>query len=413
MLNNGAWNIADGPLHDLPSEMMFLALKRLHDQYCVHIDIDFSPLMKIKLNDFFFAINQYSLPTANSTINTFSFDVTVSNGAYIINGNVAPVLQLIKGYTYVFTMTNAAYLKYPLTIGTSVGVPFCALAVTEQYDVKNIAFFLPFTAPTSLVYYSSNVTATGNRISTIDPVSYEVAQRYGQYFLNDQPNPTINIHIGVTYSFVITNSDQALFPFVIGTAFNHPYTAGTAITVTEGTYSTRFTVTITDTSLQTLVYYCQYNPLMTGTINIIASVSSSLKSSSSSSSFLSSSSKIVTPTTITSCNGQYSGPRSALQMSLYCALSNLATSLPAAITQKPYYISTTCDIIARSFLATSLYAPTVFSPSLFCDQTPVPGVDSCEVLTYVIADGHNCKTYCESFPGLILQFFFQFEFLEC
>eukprot|EP01036_Dinobryon_divergens_P043073 gene43073-57299_t len=53
--NDKSWTINDGALHDMPSERMFLALKELHDRYCIHIDINFSPLLKAKLNDYFFA----------------------------------------------------------------------------------------------------------------------------------------------------------------------------------------------------------------------------------------------------------------------------------------------------------------------------------------------------------------------
>ena len=81
----------------------------------LHIDINFSPLLKAKLNGYFFARNEYGLPPApNNTANRSSFDVI---GAYV-------VVELNKGYTYHFFMTKEAHLTYPLTIGTAIGSPF-------------------------------------------------------------------------------------------------------------------------------------------------------------------------------------------------------------------------------------------------------------------------------------------------
>jgi hypothetical protein len=137
--NDGSWTINDGPLHDMPSERMFLALKELHDRYCLHIDINFSPLLKAKLNDYFFARNEYGLPPApNNTVNSFSFDVIVRDGAYVVGNEASPVLELNKGYTYHFFMTKEAYLTYPLTIGTAIGSPFPSVTVTDEYEMKKV-----------------------------------------------------------------------------------------------------------------------------------------------------------------------------------------------------------------------------------------------------------------------------------
>ena len=44
----------------------------------------------------------------------------------------------------------------------------------------------------------------------------------------------MTLTVGVTYTFVVKNSDQQLFPFAFGTATNAPYLTSSAITVTEG-----------------------------------------------------------------------------------------------------------------------------------------------------------------------------------
>ena len=54
------------------------------------------------------------------------------------------------------------------------------------------------------------------------------------HFLIDQPQPTLTLHVGVTYTFVVKNSDQKLFPFVFGTAVNTPYLSNSAIKVAVG-----------------------------------------------------------------------------------------------------------------------------------------------------------------------------------
>ena len=146
--------------------------------------------------------------------------------------------------------------------------------------------FIPFDAPAALFYFSGNATAKGGSILPLDPVSFSVVPREGKYYLNGNPNPPVTLTRGAKFSFVIRNEDQRLFPIVFGSSFGNPYTAAGAITVAEGghihtyihtylspqnlshcvsgEYSTMFTVQVADPSVSQLVYYCQYNPLMTG-----------------------------------------------------------------------------------------------------------------------------------------------------
>jgi len=393
-LNDGSWMSSDGPLHDTPSEQMFLALKDLHNDYCVHIDIQFTDLMKEKLNDFFFARNTFALPIGNDTKSTFSFDVAVKNQVYNINGNVAPLLKLIRGSTYSFFMTNAAYRKYPFTIATTVNGPSYAPVVVgkKEYDLTKITLTIPLNAPSSLVYFSSNVSATGNAILLFDPTSFDVVPRNGYYYFNDVKQTTLTLHRGVVYSFTVKNSDQLLFPFTFGTAINVPFISN-QITVTQGTFSTKFTILITDTTTSSLVYYCSTNPQMTGTINVVATAAASGQRQ------LTTSQGFVMPP----CNGHYGGPRGALKMSLYCLIAKLDEVAPLNLLRKPYFVSSTCKQIARTFFADNIYNPINTAPTQYCDQTPIPGVDSCTVLAtvqYWNPNGFTCQKYCENFPGL-------------
>ena len=142
--NDGSWTIADGPLHDAPSELLFLALKDLHDQRCLHVDLTFTPLLQAKLNDFFFARNEFALsPTAaNNSGDSFSFNVVVRNGVYLVGGRAAPRLEMYKGHTYAFFISQEAYLTYPLTVGTQVGSPVPTVTVTDEYLMKKVRVYV-------------------------------------------------------------------------------------------------------------------------------------------------------------------------------------------------------------------------------------------------------------------------------
>ena len=97
-----------------------------------------------------------------------------------------------------------------------------------------VSLFVPFTAPAALTYYSSNITAAGSTIVPTDPISFDVAIREGQYYLNDNPNPNLTLMRGTKYSFAIKNADQRLFPLVFGRSFGTPYIDSGAIVVAKG-----------------------------------------------------------------------------------------------------------------------------------------------------------------------------------
>ena len=116
-------------------------------------------------------------------------------------------------------------------IGTLTPLVYVCIYVCMYVQVS---LFLPFTAPAVLAYYSSNITAAGSAIVPVDPTSFDVAPRDGQYYLNDNPNPTLTLTRGAKYSFVIKNADQRLFPLTFGRSFGTPYIASGAVLVTKG-----------------------------------------------------------------------------------------------------------------------------------------------------------------------------------
>lgn len=399
--NDGSWQFGDGPLHDTPSQLMFLKLKDLHNRYCIHLDVQFSTLMTEKLNDYFFARNEFAIPTANDTINTYSFDVIISNGAFIVNSNTAPILRLTKGYTYSFYLTLDMFTSFPFLIGTTTGSPYVGAVAGQEGELKKIVLTVPLDGPNILTYYSSNPLIRGNKILLLDPSAFKVTTKMGSFYLNGQKQPPLIVHRGIGYNITVSNSDQTLFPFIIGTAVGVPYAGvGGKLTVNQGSYSTTIFLQINDASISSLVYYCPYNTLMTGVITILdytlAASRSQMTANAAATIATAGSRGFVMP----NCTGLYKGPRNSIRMSLYCALASIQTLLPQSLQQKPYKIGATCDRIARSFLSSQLYPPKTYSP-LFCSQDPFNGVDACTVLAPVWnSQGRTCQGFCESFPGL-------------
>lgn len=157
--NNNQWTEGDGPLHDSFAENMFLSLKKLHNENCLHVDVKYTPLLKQKLNDLFFARNQYSNTVLkNNTSGTFYFDTLIDkNGKYLINGNIMPALKLLKGSTYYFMMKSEDYTKFPLTFQSNAEeIPSVKVTAKSEYDMMKVTLALSFDAPNSLSYFSSN-----------------------------------------------------------------------------------------------------------------------------------------------------------------------------------------------------------------------------------------------------------------
>lgn len=94
--------------------------------------------------------------------------------------------------------------------------------------------------------------------------------------MNNILSATLTIYRGTKYYFILVNTDQSLFPFMIGTSYGVPYLGGN-INIQTGTYFTTFSVTITDPSITKLVYYCVNNPSMIGTINVVTNPYASRK----------------------------------------------------------------------------------------------------------------------------------------
>lgn len=349
--------------------------------------------MQEKLNDFVFARNIYSLPVANDTSSTFSFDVTVKNGSFIINGNTAPALKLLAGCSYSFFMAPATFATFPLTIGTAVGTPFKTSNTIELTLVK-IVFTIPFSYPSSFVYYSSNSAVKGNTILPLIPTYYTVEPKLGFFFINDQQQPVLTIYRGTTYTFTAKNSDLINFPFSIGRTIKTSYSG---VVTKKGSYWTTWTVTVTNT-ITSLVYYNAFAPAMGASINVVDAPSPRR-------SLITSDTIPVkhlqqTGYTLPPCSGSYKNPRQALQMSLYCLVANLPTTFSPARAQQPYKTSTICNKIISAYLPTQLYSPSVYPPNRICNSNPYNGVDACTVNAPIrLSSDGTCRAYCGGFIG--------------
>ena len=402
-INNHQWIKGEGPLHDAFAESMFLRLKQLHNDYCLHVDVKFTPVMKEKLNDLYFARNEYSMVARNDTTSTFYFETLINpSGKYFINGNTLPVLQLLKGNTYYFVLRAEDYAKYPLTFGPTIGSPYSSVTATTEYDMIKVTLQLPFDAPNTIYYFSTNGAVGGsNSINLYEPSSFNIFVKNGVYNFNDISSPDISLYTGVNYTFVLLNSDQALFPFMIGSSVGTPYLGGVT-NVQQGSYYTIFTVTITDPAITSLVYYCANNPAMFGVINIGVGPQSSRRLAP-----LAGDDDGFNLPFDQTCSGNYKvgDPRTVLRMSLYCSLARMETWIPASVQSKPYAIAPSCDKIARTFLTTQLYNPKNSPPYMFCGQNVT--ADTCTVQAPLnnIAN-RTCQEYCNGFEGMIKETIF-------
>ena len=124
MNNDGTWQEGDGPLHDELSEQLFKRLKALHDNQCIHIDLDIPLDVQSAFNDFLKGQNKYAPVIDDGHSNDATFRVLAVSGKYILNGATAPEITIRKGITYTFDVSSVNQVVHPFWIGTAVNVPY-------------------------------------------------------------------------------------------------------------------------------------------------------------------------------------------------------------------------------------------------------------------------------------------------
>ena len=169
--------------------------------------------------------------TAESTTN---FTVTVSNvggvNVFVLNGVNTPTLQLSKGTTYVFDVSDSSVSGHPLAFknGSSSYTSGVTVSGTAGNSGATVTFAVPTNAPSQgLRYYcTSHGNAMGNTITTSSnsaslfvtgPANFTIPAATSAF---SQTAPTVtgpgNITIGSVIAPAVKNSISAngvVFPF--------------------------------------------------------------------------------------------------------------------------------------------------------------------------------------------------------
>ena len=175
-LNDDSWTVSDGPLHDRPAQDLFLQLQRLHNDYCVHVDIKIPDEIQESFNDYYFARNKYALggPAPPVGENNIVITVTPVEGAgkkYTESGIIQPVLTMVRGSTYVFDTSDPSNAGHPLLVGFSEGTPIDGVTSSgiSGSPGSAITFTVPLDAPDVLTYYCLYHAGMGTTINVVDP----------------------------------------------------------------------------------------------------------------------------------------------------------------------------------------------------------------------------------------------------
>ena len=99
-------------------------MKVLHDNQCIHLDLDIPLPVQAAFNDFLKAQNKYETALNEGNTNDVSFSVQAVSGKYLLNGAIAPELTIRKGLTYTFDVSQVNLATHPFLIGTAVNVPY-------------------------------------------------------------------------------------------------------------------------------------------------------------------------------------------------------------------------------------------------------------------------------------------------
>jgi hypothetical protein len=183
-INNGQWMSGDGPLHDPPSEQLFLQLMRMHDDYCIHLDVDFPQETQSHLNDFLKYQGVFYQEPPLAPCSNCNFTVVAVQGKYWLNGVQQMPLTLTRGRTYYFD-TTAVTSVHPFRIGLAVNEHYTN-GVTEGAD--ELMFTVPQDAPVDLVYYCALHQTMGADITV--PLRTSPSQTDAAPSINPTTDPT-------------------------------------------------------------------------------------------------------------------------------------------------------------------------------------------------------------------------------
>ena len=102
-----------------------------------------------------------------------TFTVTVSSGAFLIDGVSKPTLTLHKGWTYTFDVSDSSNGSHPLRFyaGSSQYSTNVTVTGTQGQAGAKVQIVIPESQPTNFQYYCTNHSGMGNTITVVeDPI---------------------------------------------------------------------------------------------------------------------------------------------------------------------------------------------------------------------------------------------------
>ena len=99
-----------------------------------------------------------------------TFAITVSSGAYLIDGVSKPALTLYKGWTYTFDVSDSSNGSHPLRFQSGGSAYNTGVTVTGTQGTAGakVQLVVPESQPTSFQYYCTNHSGMGNTITVKD-----------------------------------------------------------------------------------------------------------------------------------------------------------------------------------------------------------------------------------------------------
>ncbi len=99
-----------------------------------------------------------------------TFTITVSGGAYFVDGISKPALTLYKGWTYTFDVSDSSNANHPLRFYANSSQYSTNVTVigTQGNAGAKVSIKIPETQPTNFQYYCTNHSGMGNTITVKD-----------------------------------------------------------------------------------------------------------------------------------------------------------------------------------------------------------------------------------------------------
>ena len=107
---------------------------------------------------------------ADALEDEITFAITVSSGAYFVDGVSKPALTLYKGWTYTFDVSDSSNANHPLRFssgGSAYNTRVTVTGTQGQAGAK-VQLVVPESQPTSFIYYCTNHSGMGNTITVKD-----------------------------------------------------------------------------------------------------------------------------------------------------------------------------------------------------------------------------------------------------